>query len=165
MMSPLSRLVRFSFPALALLLLTVVGVGCEADPSDKDIVRISLAEVRSLREGKDATRVMFVDPRSPDDYAAGHIPGAHNYGINSERAKSGGGLNPVFRGYKHIIVYGDDPSSGPAIAMTKRLMIMRADNVRLYSGGLLEWRRAGLPVEKGTPAAASNEKTNDASSK
>lgn len=122
--------------------------GCTNDPSDKDIKEVSLAEVRSLREGKHAASVMLVDPRAKVDFDAGHIPGAKNYGINSERARTGEGLNPVFSGYKHLIVYGDDPSSGPAIAMTKRLMITGADGVRLFRGGLMEWRRAGLPVEK-----------------
>lgn len=122
--------------------------GCTNDPSDKDIVDISLNEVRALRDGKDAERTMFVDPRAPEDFAAGHIPGAKNYMINSERSRTGEGLNPVFHGYKHLIVYGDDPSSGPAIAMTKRLMIAGADGVRLFRGGLIEWKRAGLLVEK-----------------
>ena len=138
---------RSSCVPAVLLLMGAALTGCTNDPSDKDIKNISLNEVRSLREGKDADRTMFVDPRAPEDFAAGHIPGARNYMINSERSRTGDGLNPVFHGYKHLIVYGDDPSSGPAIAMTKRLMIAGADGVRLFRGGLIEWTRAGLPVE------------------
>lgn len=131
--------------------------GCESDPSDKDIEYISLGELRTLLEGKDASKTLLVDPRAPQDYDAGHIPGAQNYGINSERAKTGGGLNPVFKGYKHLIVYGDNPSPGPAQAMAKRLMYMKADNVRVFGGGMMEWRRAGLSVEKSDTKAAAEE--------
>lgn len=148
------------FPAILLLLGALGGLGgCTNDPSDKDIKEISLNEVRALREGKDASRTMLVDPRAPGDFEAGHIPGAQNHQINSERSRTGDGLNPVFRGYKHLIVYGNDPTPGPAMAMSKRLVIMGADGVRLFKGGLVEWKRAGLPVEKTEPAVADEGKT------
>lgn len=160
--SPLpAALVRFSF-VVALLAGLVNLTGCQPDVSDTDIEIISLNEFRSLTEGKNASQVMIVDPRSERDFEAGHIPGAQNYGLNSERAKAGTGLNPVFSGYKHLVVYGDDPGSGPGKAMSKRLMMLKAKNVKFFAGGLIEWRRAGLRVETGkggaTAAGAETEK-------
>jgi rhodanese-related sulfurtransferase len=151
---------RFALPMVVLALAALVGGaggGCTKDYSDKDIEEISLSQVRTLTGGKDAPKVMLVDPRAESDFAAGHLPGAQNLGLNSERARTGEGLNPVFKGYKHIVVYGDDPSSAPAIAMTKRLMTAGAKGVKLFRGGLIEWRRAGLPIEKDAAASVGDE--------
>lgn len=122
--------------------------GCKTDVTDADIDVISISQTRAYIEGKDASKVMLVDPRAESDYNAGHLPGAQNLGLNSERAKTGDKLNPIFDGYKYIIVYGDDPASGPAKAMAKRLMMKDADGVKFFAGGLVEWRRAGLKIEK-----------------
>jgi rhodanese-related sulfurtransferase len=131
--------------------------GCQTDVSDKDIEIISLSQTRTLLEGKESSKVMLVDPRAASDFNAGHLPGAQNLGVNSERAKTGDKLNPVFDGYKYIIVYGDDPASAPARAMAKRLMMKNADGVKWFQGGLIEWRRAGLKVEKNGGEATATE--------
>lgn len=149
-----NTLVRCRIVLLAPVLLVAGLVGCGSNQvSDADIEAISLTEFRGLMEGKNAEKVMIVDPRAKSDFDQGHIPGAKNLGINQERAKSGGGLNPLFRGYKTIVVYDADPIPGPAVAMTKRLMLAGADEVRLFRGGLVEWKRAGLRVEQTAEAA------------
>jgi rhodanese-related sulfurtransferase len=139
---------------LGLVFALVMIGGCETDATDADIVVVQLSEVKALTTGPKASTVLLVDPRAPLDFNAGHIAGAKNYQLNSERSRTGEGLNPLFRGYKHIFVYGEDPSSGTAKAMTKRLLNAGADGVRMYAGGMVEWRRSGLPIEKvETPAS------------
>jgi rhodanese-related sulfurtransferase len=132
---------------------SAVFSGCGDTISDRDIEFASLAEVRAWSQDKPGT-ARLIDPRSPQEYAAGHLPGAQSLQLPSvpERKDS---LDPALARYKVLVVYGNDPGSGIARAMTKRLMRAGASDVKLFSGGIVEWTRAGLPIEKApVPAPA-----------
>jgi rhodanese-related sulfurtransferase len=126
-----------------------LGGGCTREISDKDIRAITLEEVRKMVSSPKENEVMLVDPRPPSDFAAEHIAGARNISLNQVTARSGVGMNPELEAYRNLIVYGNDPGSAIAVAMTKRLMEAGHDRVWLFRGGLIEWRRAGLKTEKG----------------
>jgi rhodanese-related sulfurtransferase len=142
--------------AAGVALLMGVGaglVGCSDTVSDRDIEFVTLPEVRKLTGDKPGTAAL-IDPRAADEFAAGHIPGAINRDLAtvSERKDS---LDPALARFKNLIVYGDDPGSGLARAMAKRLMRAGHKGVKMFSGGLAEWKGAGLKVETsgGGPAA------------
>lgn len=118
---------------------------CQDNISDLDIEAIPLAEVRQLQAKGGATA--FIDPRSAGDFSQGRIPGAMNLTL-PEVPDQKDSLDPRLSNYKHIVVYGDNPGSGVARAMTKRLMRAGAKHVRWFSGGLAEWRGNGLKVEQ-----------------
>lgn len=98
--------------------------------------------------GKDADKTLLVDTRLSEKFDVGHIPGARNLQSSDARAKTGKALNPALAKYKTLIIYGENPASTSARAMTQRLMVLEHDGVLLFDGGWGEWMRAGLPVEK-----------------
>ncbi len=101
---------------------------------------------------------LLIDPRSAREYQAEHLPGAINLALTAVEERQGG-VDPKVSQYKNLIVYGDDPGSPVARAMTKRLMATGHKAVRWYSGGLREWVSAGNPTIKKPGAAAASDAT------
>ncbi|MCC6426878.1 MAG: rhodanese-like domain-containing protein [Phycisphaerales bacterium] len=119
--------------------------GCEI--SDKDIEFISVTEVRQLqqRAEKEPKEVLLIDPRGVAAYRRSHLPAAINLELRPDMEERG--VDPRWKGYDNIVVYGDNPGSASARAMTKRLMLVGYDDVRLFAGGLEEWVSMQYPVE------------------
>lgn len=123
--------------------------GCNAeDITEKDFHPIALAEVRALTTGKEASKTLLLDSRLPSKYEAGHIPGARNAQLADAKARTGEAINPELDRFKNLVVYGEDPASPSAKALTMRLMVLQHKGVRIFEGGYGEWLRAGLPTEK-----------------
>lgn len=123
-------------------------VGCQ-EVDDSDIVYVGVAEVRQLQveAEKDPKVVLLVDPRSEESFARGHLPGAMRMELRDDMKDRG--VDPRLEHYKNIVVYGDNPGSSAARGMTKRLMFIGYDEVRLFAGGLEEWQGLNYPVEAG----------------
>lgn len=143
---------------LAAAVALAVGSGCEPKITDEDIAAISLPELRRLMDRQSAAAdgqlLLLIDPRSPARYAEGHLPGAMNMQITAVPLDAG--RDPAIEAYRHKVVYGDDPTSAAARAMAKRLLDARYRGVRMFMGGLREWREAGLPIEQ-TPQPGDSE--------
>lgn len=135
----------------ALTVVCAMLTGCSDTVSDRDIEMADLAEVRSSVSKPDAIRLL--DPRTAGEFAAGHIPTALNIPL-TEISDRKDDIDRRLARYKGVIVYGEDPSSGVARATAKRLMRSGHKNIRMFGGGLAEWRTAGLKLE-GTAAAPS----------
>lgn len=115
---------------------------------DGDIDVVALGELRRLMAAQ-ASRVddpilLLVDPRRAELYDAGHLPNAASMLLLD--TPQNGGKDPRLDAYDTIVVYGNDPGSTPAIAMTKRLISLRYDDVRWYREGIAEWVSVGLPL-------------------
>ena len=126
-------------------------VGCNREVTDKDIRLVSIAEVRQwqrITERGDRSPMLLVDPRGERLYNAGHITGAENLRLEMVDAEDDRDARIEKR--DHIVVYGDNPGSAVARAMTKRLIAAGygRGKVRLFAGGLDEWRRNGLPITR-----------------
>ncbi len=140
-------------PSLSVCSFATVGIclafagGCES-VSDKDIKNVSALEVRRMFENskKKSDEVVFLDPRSPAEFAGGHIPGARNLRLIDvpPDAVVDKGLDR----FDNIVVYGANPASAPAKAMTKRLLAVGYGDVRFMVGGLEEWVEIGGELEK-----------------
>jgi rhodanese-related sulfurtransferase/DNA-binding transcriptional ArsR family regulator len=85
--------------------------------------------------------VTVLDVRPPEEYAAGHLPGAINIPLSEleDRLQD-------FPGEQEVVAYCRGPHCVLAFDAVARL---RAEGVRArrLEGGYPEWRRAGLPVE------------------
>ncbi len=129
--------------------------GC-TDPrpvSDRNINRVELTELRGWLAANDReARAALVDPRAPEEFAKGHIPGARNLRLTQVRPELG--KDRDLNEYDVIVVYGDNPSSSAAKAMAKQMYSNRWGKIYLFEGGLEAWREAGLPVEG--PAAGAD---------
>ena len=132
--------------AIGMALASILG-GCSGEVSDRDLQTIELAEARRLYASQ-STR--FVDPRPAEEFAKGHIKGALNVKpVQVTEVKTD--MEPSIARAKTVVVYGDNPGTGIARVIAKRLMVAGHKGVRLYAGGLEEWRANGLPVEGSPP--------------
>lgn len=130
---------------LGVIFWVAVMTGCQDTVSDKDISRIPLGEVQRITRDRSGNWLLL-DPRPAEQFAAGHLPGAVNVPLSeipTERAR----LRPDLANARNLIVYGDNPGDGYAIGATKRLLRAGQTRARLFSGGLSEWKGAGLKLE------------------
>lgn len=87
--------------------------------------------------------VTVLDVRPPEEYAAGHLPGAVNLPLGELEAR----LAELPRD-QEIVAYCRGPYCVLAYEAVARLR-ERGYRARRLEDGYPEWRRAGLPVEKG----------------
>ena len=88
--------------------------------------------------------VGIIDQRPAARFAAGHLPGAMN--INLPAVPTDAKPDRKLKQFEVLVVYGEDPSSASAKAMTKRLISIGYSDVRFMAGGLEEWRARGGEV-------------------
>jgi rhodanese-related sulfurtransferase/DNA-binding transcriptional ArsR family regulator len=87
--------------------------------------------------------VTVLDVRPPEEYAAGHVPGAVNVPL-AELERCLGDCDPA----KEVVAYCRGPWCVLAYEAVARLR-EKGVKARRLEGGLPEWRQAGLPVETG----------------
>lgn len=152
---PIAARLRALLPALTLALAFVVaGVGCNRTTSDKSIVYKRPAELMELAStptgafgSKGAPKVLWLDPRTPAEFAAGRVPQATNIPFpDIERTHEA-----TCRGFDLYIVYDTDYDDVMAKAAAKRLLELGYKPVYAMLGGLRAWRTDGFSVD---PAAA-----------
>jgi len=162
MAQPAAPSIFTTFRPMTRLATTILGIaalstslgGCNRNVDDSDIKSISITEIRSALDNKKSDSILFIDSRPPRAYAAEHIPDAINMqitavDINTQYMKRDSRLER----YGVLVVYGDDPGTPSAKALTKRLIFVGYDDVRMYFDGLGGWKRAGWPTEGTGPAA------------
>jgi phage shock protein E len=108
-----------------------------ADPKNLP-VDVDAATVQSLRQRSD---VMLIDVREPDEYQAGHIPGAVLWPLRDLPQH----LGEVPKDKTVIAVCRSGNRSGKA---TDFLRQTGFDNVHNMQGGMIAWEKAGYEVEK-----------------
>ncbi len=136
--------------------------GCDPATSDRDIVWVTPTEAQDLGTPKGFSlsktkSVAFVDPRTPADFAAGHIPGA----VMIPFAEVREGAAEQLRDYDILVVYDSDYDDVVARSMSKRLLEFGHWDVYTLTGGLRAWDKGGFGVEYGMPAE-STDPANDA---
>jgi len=147
-----SRRRRGCVAAVAASLIGLSLAGCDQGTSDRDVKLLGVTEAQQLvanptglfRGGNGEG--VWVDPRSRADFADGHIPGAISMPFQEARDRY-----REVRGYSAVVVYGADYGDPKAVAMSKRLIELGVDNVRVMDGGLEAWRNAGFSLEQGMP--------------
>ncbi|MDD2897647.1 MAG: YceI family protein [Desulfuromonadaceae bacterium] len=98
-----------------------------------------------------APGVVVVDILTPEDYAAGHIPGAHNACIY-EMAFLERISEYIPDRTTQVVVYDFSGTTRAAEMARERLNQAGYGNVATLGGGLSAWRAAGLPLEPGDQA-------------
>ncbi|MBI1304657.1 MAG: hypothetical protein GC172_12865 [Phycisphaera sp.] len=142
-------------PALLLAFVVLVsGVGCNRTTSDRSIVYKRPAELMELANtptgafgSKGPPKVLWLDPRTPAEFAAGRVPQATNIPFpDIERTHEA-----TCRGFDLYIVYDTDYDDVMAKAAAKRLIELGYEPVYAMLGGLRAWRTDGFSVDP--PAA------------
>jgi rhodanese-related sulfurtransferase len=108
---------------------------------------ISLEEARALCSDKKA---LFLDARSPQDYARGHIPCAQNipWQLFDEY------IDHVWGNISEdawIITYCDGEDCSLSDDLAKELLSIGYEKVKVLLNGWTRWLEAGLPIERGLP--------------
>jgi rhodanese-related sulfurtransferase len=107
---------------------------------------IQLPEAVSLFEQQQA---LFIDARSPYDFARGHIRGAVNIPLH-EVGMRGAAFDALPRD-KVLITYCDGVECNSSIGLAAHLRELGFTGVRIFFGGWNEWQQQNLPSETGTP--------------
>lgn len=146
---PIFPILTAALALFSALLLT----GCQrGQVSDRRIEVITLAQAVDYHErsvGPDA-EVLFIDARRTPIFEQGHIKGAAN--LRPDDVDLRMGTDPELNAKDALVVYGQDPSSAVARAMSKRLIqagynSLLKSRVKFYPGGYSEWLQTGLPVD------------------
>ena len=118
--------------------------GCDTNITDADLKYVSTTQLRQLIEEAQAKpkAALVLDARETELYKAGHLPGAAN--LRAERGRER--KFPKFDAYSTIVVYAENPGSGSARTLAKRLMALGYSDVKVYAGGMAEWRSSALPT-------------------
>ncbi len=102
---------------------------------------ISLDE---LKAGLAAGRILLVDVREADEYAAGHIEGA----LFNPLSKFDPGKLPVADAGQQVVIYCRSGRRSVSAMEQARLSGRRDANTH-FGGGILAWLNAGEPVVEG----------------
>jgi len=107
------------------------------------IIFITRGEAEDLLLGG---RAVAVDSRTPEEYAAGHVPGALNVPLaSSDRALAD--LVARFPLGQCIVVYCEGGDCQTSTALARFIHDRGFRDIRVYQGGWLDWTSAGLPVD------------------
>ena len=135
---------------IGILLATVIGACATRTTSDKSLAFVDPEEAAALLQGRakllglgGTTSGVCIDPRSEDDYRAGHIPGALHLPLERLRDR-----HKELSDYDVIVVYGDTYNSTLAIAMSKAVIEFGYKQVHTLRGGLVAWQDAGFDLAK-----------------
>jgi rhodanese-related sulfurtransferase len=118
-----------------------------AGDTSADPLQISLAE--AARRHADGSAV-FVDARSPADYAAGHIRGAAS-GPDQEFDRWIEGFIAATEPETVIVVYCDGAQCVLSKSLTEKLADLGYANARYLPDGWGRWKSGRLPIETGKP--------------
>lgn len=129
---------RRSLITAILLIATAVTPTAQAV---RNVPRISIDELKRLL---DAGTVLVIDVRRPDEYAAGHIPGAVNLDYTQVPAHGS-----RFTGESRTIVtYCACSNEMTAARAAVDLAAAGVTGAKALKGGWDEWKARGEPVEK-----------------
>ena len=130
------RTILESWPLRCLLLSVALLPLCAlAAPAD-----ISREEVQRLQQGK--APLLVVDVRSPEEYAAGHLPGAMNIPYDQMAVRID--ELSAFRDHGQVVLYCRSGRRVEIAAAT--LEEAGFGNLRHLEGDFPGWQQAGLPV-------------------
>jgi len=117
------------------------GAVCE-DPN-ASIARISVEQAKPLCISCNAT---FIDARSSEEYAAGHVTGALHLALGEAIDP----LLPALRNAPMVIVYDRDRECSAANQVAAQVLARGVRDVRVLTGAWPEWLARGGPGESGS---------------
>ena len=130
-----------------------LSAGCDIKTSDRDLVFVGPDEATEKLHARGslfekAAAGCMVDPRTPEEYAKGHIKGAVNLPLSMIEQAAPSRL----AGHNLFIVYGDAFQDPLAKAAAKKLLEagIKKDAVFVMEGGLRAWQKDGYALVTGS---------------
>lgn len=118
----------------------VLGVLTFMVPAARASMSVTAEELLALRKSEPAN-VLIVDVRTTGEYNAGHIPGAILIPMREIPSK----MSLIGKDKKVVLVCASGARSG---AVADYLSKNGYPWVRNYAGGMMDWERRGLPVDR-----------------
>ena len=120
---------------LALLIsLATLGAGPE-----ENVPKLTVEEFDAKRKQAD---VVVIDVRTPEEYKAGHVPGAVNIDMSDKEFDKK--VEALDKGKTYVVHCQRGGRSARAVEQMKP----KVDKLFDFSGGMQAWKAAGKPVEK-----------------
>jgi rhodanese-related sulfurtransferase len=111
---------------------------------------MTAATVSQARSALDGGTALFIDARPPEDYEAGHLPGAVNlpaYEFDDYFPEIVEQIEEAPR----LIVYCDGAECSDSIHVAERLLEFGFSDISVFEAGYRAWTEAGGPTEEGMP--------------
>ena len=125
------------------------GSGEEKKAADGGVARVTLEEFEEKRKGED---VVVLDVRTPEEFEAGHVPGAANLNYRDEKFLEK--LAALDKGKTYLVYCATGRRSTGATAKMKEVGFGKLFN---FVGSMAAWNKADKPVEKGPGEKAGQE--------
>jgi len=125
---------------------SVASAGAAASSTDDSIQRISLVGAKSKFDKK---KSVFLDARKPEEFQAGHIPGAYNFYSEEQDKYAPTILSLLSDKAADIVCYCHGGDCDMALRDAKFLREQDYTHVEVYLGGWPEWSKAGYPASQG----------------
>jgi phage shock protein E len=104
--------------------------------------------VEQLDQARQRKGIMVVDVRSPEEFSAGHVPGAVNIPVTGKEAERFETMLSVMDLTQPMVVYC---RSGVRSAKAmEKLQKIGFTNLSEFPGGWVAWSEAGKPVDVGS---------------
>lgn len=108
--------------------------------------RLSLLGAKSRFDQKSS---IFLDARSPEEYAEGHIPGALEFYADDFEKFAPLVLPQLKDKNQELIAYCHGSSCELSLHLANALIDQGYTNVKVFFGGWPEWKKANYPINKG----------------
>jgi rhodanese-related sulfurtransferase len=95
----------------------------------------------------DAGAALIIDAREPEEYAAGHLPGAISLPYEKVITDPAA-LESLDVGNRPIIAYCGGGECEVSLSLAHELIALGYERVAVYTGGYPEWEASGLPVAR-----------------
>ena len=128
----------FALLALGLVLPLAVVVSCDA-ATEAGVTDVSAEELLATEPGS----ALILDVRTPEEFAAGHVPGAVNISHDALAERVGELGSDTGR---PVVVYCE--RGGRAGMAADVLLAAGFSDVRHLAGDMSAWREAGHPTER-----------------
>ena len=138
---------------LAIAIMLALGA-CKTKTSDRDLQNVSSHEAVEISasggQGLFAASptVVWVDPRSKEEFDRAHIPGAVNIPFAGPFEQD---ARKELHNATVIFVYGTSVQDVLGVAASKRLIELGYSEVYTLKGGLRQWTRDGNKVDGSDP--------------
>lgn len=109
------------------------------------VVSLDRAQMARLYRRGD---VLVLDARPHDFFLMEHIPGAKSCPVEKADQVLPGLLKGLPESTR-IITYCDGGACEASLKLAQKILQAGRGNVAVYTGGMLEWLEAGLPVSRG----------------
>ncbi len=111
----------------------------------RKVARVDAAEARRQWAQQAA---VFIDARSAEDFAAGHIPGSLSLSYHRFTSRYPA-VCPRLPRDRPLIIYCYGSSCGLSIRLAKRLLSEGHGKLSVLEGGMAAWEQAALPTASG----------------